>query len=64
VLGWILDLQKKFKAEGKEVNKQTITDFAWDTLKSGKVGRGARHSRRARHESSPVQSSRDGRGVA
>lgn len=35
VLGWILDLQKKFKAEGKQVNHQTITDFAWETLNSG-----------------------------
>lgn len=39
VLGWILDLQKKFKAEGKQVNKETITEFAWETLKSGKVRR-------------------------
>jgi hypothetical protein len=37
VLGWIMDLQKKFKAEGKPVNKETITAFAWDTLKAGKV---------------------------
>lgn len=37
VLGWILDLQAKFKKEGKAVNKQTITDFAWETLKAGKV---------------------------
>jgi hypothetical protein len=37
VLSWILDLQKKFKAEGKPVNHDTITEFAWETLKSGKV---------------------------
>ena len=44
VLGWILDLQKKFKAEGKSVNKETITEFAWDTLKSGKVIPGYGHA--------------------
>ncbi|EWM27549.1 citrate synthase [Nannochloropsis gaditana] len=44
VLGWILDLQKKFKAEGKPVNKETITQFAWETLKSGKVIPGYGHA--------------------
>lgn len=44
VLGWILDLQKKFKAEGKEVNHKTITDFAWETLNSGKVIPGYGHA--------------------
>jgi len=46
VLGWIQALQAKFKAEGKEVNKATITEFGWETLKAGKV-RGSFH-RRAR----------------
>jgi citrate synthase len=44
VLGWIQQLQAKFLAEGKEVNKQTITDFAWETLKSGKVIPGYGHA--------------------
>ncbi|KAM3576476.1 hypothetical protein VYU27_001640 [Nannochloropsis oceanica] len=44
VLGWILDLQKKFKKEGKAVNKETITQFAWETLKSGKVIPGYGHA--------------------
>lgn len=37
VLSWIQQLQSKFIAEGKEVNKETITAFAWETLKAGKV---------------------------
>lgn len=37
VLGWIQALQAKFKAEGKAVTKETITEFGWETLKSGKV---------------------------
>lgn len=44
VLGWIQQLQKKFIAEGKEVNKQTITEFAWETLKAGKVIPGYGHA--------------------
>lgn len=44
VLGWIQQLETKFKAEGKAVNKQTITDFAWETLKSGKVIPGYGHA--------------------
>lgn len=44
VLGWIQQLQAKFVAEGKEVNHQTITDFAWETLKSGKVIPGYGHA--------------------
>jgi citrate synthase len=44
VLIWIQQLQQKFAAEGKEVNKQTITDFAWETLKSGKVIPGYGHA--------------------
>lgn len=44
VLGWIQQLQAKFIAEGKEVNRQTITDFAWETLKAGKVIPGYGHA--------------------
>jgi citrate synthase len=44
VLGWILALQKKFIAEGKEVTKETITQFAWETLKAGKVIPGYGHA--------------------
>ncbi|GMI23976.1 hypothetical protein TeGR_g7149 [Tetraparma gracilis] len=35
VLGWIQDLQKKFAAEGKEVNKDTITEYY---NASGRIG--------------------------
>jgi citrate synthase len=44
VLGWILQLQEKFSKEGKQVNKETITQFAWETLKSGKVIPGYGHA--------------------
>jgi citrate synthase len=37
VLRWVLDLQERFIREGKEVNHDTIRQFAWDTLKGGKV---------------------------
>jgi citrate synthase len=37
VLKWIQELQDKFQSEGKAVNKETITAFAWETLKAGKV---------------------------
>jgi len=44
VLGWIQNLQQKFMAEGKPVNKDTITEFAWETLNSGKVVPGYGHA--------------------
>jgi len=44
VLGWILQLQEKFQKEGKEVNTETISAFAWETLKSGKVIPGYGHA--------------------
>ncbi len=44
VLGWIQALQEKFQKEGKEVNKKTITEFAWETLKAGKVIPGYGHA--------------------
>lgn len=37
-------MQAKFKKEGKAVNKETITQFAWETLKSGKVIPGYGHA--------------------
>ena len=44
VLSWIQQLQAKFIAEGKAVNKETITEFAWETLKAGKVIPGYGHA--------------------
>ena len=44
VLRWIMDLQAKFEAEGKEVNHDTIKQFAWDTLNSGQVIPGYGHA--------------------
>ena len=37
-------MKDKFDAEGKEVNKDTITEFAWETLKAGKVIPGYGHA--------------------
>lgn len=31
------DLEAHFKAKGKEVTHETIEEFAWETLNSGKV---------------------------
>ena len=39
-----MDLQDKFKSEGKEVNEETITEFAWDTLNGGQVIPGYGHA--------------------
>lgn len=44
VLEWILKLQAKFKAEGKEVNATTIEQFAWETLEAGQVIPGYGHA--------------------
>jgi len=44
VLKWIQDLKAKFESEGKEVNKDTITEFAWDTLNAKKVIPGYGHA--------------------
>lgn len=44
VLGWILDLQKTFKERNLPVNQDTIREFAWETLKSGKVIPGYGHA--------------------
>ena len=40
VLRWIQELRETFKKEGKPVNHDTICEFAWATLKSGKVKAG------------------------
>jgi len=44
VLRWILDLQEEFKGKGLEVNHETITQFCWDTLNSGRVIPGYGHA--------------------
>jgi len=44
VLGWIQNLQSEFKSKNLPVNKETITQFAWDTLNSGKVIPGYGHA--------------------
>jgi citrate synthase len=44
VLSWIIALNDKFKSEGKPVNHETITQFAWETLNSGKVIPGYGHA--------------------
>ena len=43
VLRWIQGIQEKMKAEGKEVNKDTITEFTWETLNAKKVSLCAFH---------------------
>ena len=44
VLRWIQALQEKFQKEGKEVNAETITEFAWETLNAKKVIPGYGHA--------------------
>ena len=44
VLGWLLGLQATLKEQGKPTTPETITDFAWDTLKAGKVIPGYGHA--------------------
>ena len=44
VLGWLLGLQATLKNQGKAVTPETITDFAWETLKAGKVIPGYGHA--------------------
>lgn len=44
VLRWLQALQAKFHAENKPVTKETITQFAWETLKSGQVIPGYGHA--------------------
>jgi citrate synthase len=44
VLRWVVDLQADFKKKGLAVNHDTIRQFAWDTLNSGKVIPGYGHA--------------------
>lgn len=44
VLRWIQALQTRFAQEGKEVNADTITEFAWETLNAKKVIPGYGHA--------------------
>jgi citrate synthase len=44
VLSWIIHLKEHFEAEGKPVNEETITEFAWDTLNGGQVIPGYGHA--------------------
>lgn len=44
VLRWIQELSDKFGNEGKEVNAETITEFAWETLNAKKVIPGYGHA--------------------
>ena len=44
MLKWIQALQTKFEKEGKEVNADTITEFAWETLNAKKVIPGYGHA--------------------
>ena len=44
VLGWLLGLQNTLKEQGKPVTPESITEFAWETLKAGKVIPGYGHA--------------------
>lgn len=44
VLRWVLDLQDEFARKNQPVNHDTIRQFAWDTLNSGKVIPGYGHA--------------------
>ena len=44
VLSWVLKLQTEFAKAGKPVNADTIAQYAWDTLNSGKVIPGYGHA--------------------
>merc|ERR1719487_1601901 len=44
VLRWIVALKAEFESKGKEVNAETITEFAWETLNDGKVIPGYGHA--------------------
>lgn len=44
VLKWLLNLQNKLKYENKEVNEETIREFAWKTLNNGQVIPGYGHA--------------------
>lgn len=44
VLSWVLELQAEFKRRGVEVTHDSIRDFAWETLNSGRVIPGYGHA--------------------
>jgi citrate synthase len=44
VLRWVTELKASFDAAGKEVNHDTIREYAWETLNSGKVIPGYGHA--------------------
>mmetsp|Transcript_9447 Transcript_9447/g.18074 ORF Transcript_9447/g.18074 Transcript_9447/m.18074 type:complete len:468 (+) Transcript_9447:119-1522(+) len=44
VLKWIMELKEHFDAQGKPINAETITEFAWDTLNAKKVIPGYGHA--------------------
>lgn len=44
VLGWIQGIQKEMSSKGKEVNAESITEFAWETLNAKKVVPGYGHA--------------------
>uniref|UniRef100_A0A7S1CE71 Citrate synthase n=1 Tax=Bicosoecida sp. CB-2014 TaxID=1486930 RepID=A0A7S1CE71_9STRA len=44
VLSWVLDLQAEFQRRGQEVTHDSIRDFAWETLNSGRVIPGYGHA--------------------
>merc|ERR1711871_1733693 len=44
VLRWIQDIKAHFDSQNKEVNHDTIREFAWDTLNAGKVIPGYGHA--------------------
>ena len=44
VLRWIMDIKAHFDEKGLEVNHDTIREFAWETLNSGKVIPGYGHA--------------------
>jgi len=44
VLLWIQELGKEFESRGQEVNAETITAFAWETLNNGQVIPGYGHA--------------------
>ena len=44
VLRWIMSVQEHFTSKGLDVNADTITEFAWDTLNGGRVIPGYGHA--------------------
>lgn len=44
VLKWLMELKIKIESENKEINKETIEEFAWNTLNNGQVIPGYGHA--------------------